>query len=209
MMKKLIVIVASLLVAVSAHAQLGVVAGFTSSKTDLEEAYADINNVTQYHVGVIYKLDLGLIAIQPGIIYNVKGTRMDALKDLGLQSSLTQMDYQTGYLEVPVQIQAGIDLGVARIYGFAEPFVGYALSNRVSTSLWSEPKETWENVKSRLEYGVGLGVGVELIKHVQVALKYYWNMGDMYGKDITFLGTTKTLSEQKANGISASVALLF
>ena len=135
MMKKLIVIVASLLVAVSAHAQLGVVAGFTSSKTDLEEAYADINNVTQYHVGVIYKLDLGLIAIQPGIIYNVKGTRMDALKDLGLQSSLTQMDYQTGYLEVPVQIQAGIDLGLARIYGFAEPFVGYALSNRVSTSL--------------------------------------------------------------------------
>ena len=208
-MKKLIVIVASLLVAVSAHAQLGVTAGITSSQTNLEKAYADINNVTQYHVGVIYKLDLGVVAIQPGIIYNVKGARMDALKDLGLESSLTKMDYKTGYLEIPVQVQAGLDLGVARVYGFAEPFVGYALSNEVTTSIWTEPKQTWDTVKSRLEYGVGLGVGVELIKHVQVAVKYYWNLGDMYGKDITFLGTTKTLAEQKANGISASVALLF
>ena len=208
-MKKLIVIVASLLVAVSAHAQLGVTAGITSSQTNLEKAYADINNVTQYHVGVIYKLDLGVVAIQPGIIYNVKGARMDALKDLGLETSLTKMDYKTGYLEIPVQVQAGLDLGVARVYGFAEPFVGYALSNEVTTSIWTEPKQTWDNVKSRLEYGVGLGVGVELIKHVQVAVKYYWNLGDMYGKDITFLGTTKTLAEQKANGISASVALLF
>lgn len=208
-MKKILVIVASLLVAVSAHAQLGVVAGITSSKTNLEEAYADVNNVTQYHVGIIYKLDLGAIAIQPGIIYNVKGARMDALKDLGLSSSLTQMDYKTGYLEIPVQIQAGLNLGVARVYGFAEPFVGYALSNEVSSDFWSEPKQTWDNVKRRLEYGVGLGVGVELIKHVQVAVKYFWNLGDMYGTDISFLGTTKTLSEQKANGISASVALLF
>ena len=208
-MKKLIVIVASLLVAVSAHAQLGVTAGITSSQTNLEKAYADINNVTQYHVGVIYKLDLGVVAIQPGIIYNVKGARMDALKDLGLETSLTKMDYKTGYLEIPVQVQAGLDLGIARVYGFAEPFVGYALSNEVTTSIWTEPKQTWDNVKSRLEYGVGLGVGVELIKHVQVAVKYYWNLGDMYGKDITFLGTTKTLAEQKANGISASVALLF
>ena len=44
-MKKLIVIVASLLVAVRAHAQLGVTAGITSSQTNLEKAYADIKNV--------------------------------------------------------------------------------------------------------------------------------------------------------------------
>ena len=78
-MKKLIVIVASLLVAVSAHAQLGVVAGITSSKSDIKSAVADVQgkNITQYHVGLTYKLDLGLIAIQPSIIYNMKGTEFD------------------------------------------------------------------------------------------------------------------------------------
>ena len=208
-MKKLIVIAASLLIAASAHAQLGVVAGITSSKSNLEEAYADINNVNKYHVGITYKLDLGLIAIQPSIIYNVKGTSMEGLKVGSLQTGIGQMDYKTGYLEVPVQVQAGINLGLARVYGFAEPFVGYALSNEVSSNLWKEPQQTWENVKSRLEYGVGLGVGVELIKHVQVAVKYYWNMGDMYGTEINFATIKGTIAEQKASGISASVALLF
>ena len=121
-MKKLIVIAASLLIAASAHAQLGVVAGITSSKSNLEEAYADINNVNKYHVGITYKLDLGLIAIQPSIIYNVKGTSMEGLKVGSLQTGIGQMDYKTGYLEVPVQVQAGINLGLARVYGFAEPF---------------------------------------------------------------------------------------
>ena len=66
-MKKLIVIVASLLVAVSAHAQLGVVAGVTSSKTDLN--VENVKNATMYHVGLTYKMDLGIIAIQPSILY--------------------------------------------------------------------------------------------------------------------------------------------
>ena len=208
-MKKILVIVASLLVAVSAHAQLGVVAGITSSKSNLEEAYADINNVNQYHVGLTYKLDLGLIAVQPSIIYNVKGVSMEGLKINDIPTGLGQMDYKTGYLEIPVQVQAGINLGLARVYGFVEPFVGYALSNEVNSNLWKEPEQTWQNVKSRLEYGIGLGAGVELIKHVQVAVKYYWNMGDMYGAEINFAGIKNTIAEQKASGISASVALLF
>ncbi len=208
-MKKILVIVASLLVAVSAHAQLGVVAGITSSKSNLEEAYADINNVNQYHVGLTYKLDLGLIAVQPSIIYNVKGVSMEGLKINDIPTGLGQMDYKTGYLEIPVQVQAGINLGLARVYGFVEPFVGYALSNEVNSNLWKEPEQTWQNVKSRLEYGIGLGAGVELIKHVQVAVKYYWNMGDMYGKEIKVANFTSTIGEQKASGIAASVALLF
>ena len=202
-MKKLIVIVASLLVAVSAHAQFGVVAGVTSSKSDLKSAYADANNITQYHVGVTYKMDLGLIAIQPSVLYNMKGTKLNVN-----ELASTELDYKTGYIEVPVQLQAGLDLGVARVYGFVEPFVGYAISNAATLS-GKDLKADWDNVKNRLEYGVGLGIGVELIKHVQVSAKYFWNMGDMYGTTLSFAGITKTIGEQKASGIAASVALLF
>ncbi len=205
-MKKFIVIVASLLIAVSAHAQFGVVAGITSSSSNLKDAVADVQaqNITQYHVGITYKLDLGLIAIQPSILYNMKGTKLN-VANIGA----TELDYKTGYVEVPVQLQAGLNLGVARIYGFAEPFVGYAITNQVNSSLAKDPQSTWNNIKSKLEYGVGLGVGVELIKHVQVSAKYFWNMGSMYGTSIDFAGVKTTIAEQKASGIAASVAILF
>lgn len=210
-MKKFIVIVASLLIAVSAHAQFGVVAGITSSQSDIKAAIGDVKNVAQYHVGVTYKLDLGLIAIQPSILYNMKGTK---LGDITSVSAITadDVEYKTGYIEVPVQLQAGLNLGIARIYGFAEPFVGYAITNNVKVST-QDIKGSWENVKNRLEYGVGLGLGVELIKHVQVSAKYFWNMGEMYGQgsgeNLTLKGIATAIGQNKASGIAASVAILF
>ena len=201
-MKRLIVIVASLLVAVSAHAQLGVVAGVTSSKTDLD--LDNVKNATMYHVGLTYKLDLGLVAIQPSVLYNMKGARFDTLSK---DTTVDDFEYKTGYLEVPVQLQAGLDLGLARVYGFVEPFVGYAVTNGIKYD--KDVKQTWDNIKTKLEYGVGLGAGVELIKHVQVSVKYFWNLGPMYGTDINLGKIATSVNEQKANGLAASVALLF
>lgn len=209
-MKKLIVIVAALLVAVSAHAQLGVVAGITSSKTDLKAAKDDVKNISLYHVGLTYKMDFGLLAIQPSLIYNMKGSKFSVLD---LTDNLnTSFEYKTGYVELPVQVQAGINLGLARLYGFVEPFLGYAVTNQVSFAQ-GEPKKVWDNVKSKMEYGVGLGAGVELIQHVQVSVKYFWNMGLVYGpgngSDISIKTVAAAVGERKCNGISASVALLF
>ena len=204
-MKKLIVVVASLLVAVSAYAQFGVVAGVTSSKSDIKSAIADVNNITQYHVGVTYKMSLGAFAIQPSILYNMKGTKMNIA-----ESSSIELDYKTGYIEIPVQLQLGLNLGLARLYGFAEPFIGYAITNAATLS-GQDLKADWNNVKNRLEYGVGLGAGVELIKHVQVSVRYFWNLGDMYGVELKDMipTATATIGSSKASGIAASVALLF
>jgi hypothetical protein len=204
-MKKLIVVVASLLVAVSAYAQFGVVAGVTSSKSDIKSAIADVNNITQYHVGVTYKMSLGAFAIQPSILYNMKGTKMNIA-----ELSSTELDYKTGYIEIPVQLQLGLNLGLARLYGFAEPFIGYAITNAATLS-GQDLKADWNNVKNRLEYGVGLGAGVELIKHVQVSVRYFWNLGDMYGVELKDIipTATATIGSSKASGIAASVALLF
>ena len=204
-MKKVIVALAALFVALSAHAQFGIVAGLTSSKSDVQSAYADIKNVSQYHVGVTYKLGLGnLFAIQPSLLYNMKGTALGDITGI----SGTEVDYKTGFIEVPVQLQVGVGLGdLARVYGFAEPFIGYAVSNKVVSG--SSTSDTWDNVKNKLEYGVGLGIGAELIKHVQVSVKYFWNMGNVYGSDITIANITSTIGESKCNGVAASVAILF
>ena len=208
-MKKLIVIVASLLVAVSAHSQLGVMAGITSSKADLKEAYADVKNATSYHVGVAYKMDLGLIKIQPAIIYNVKGSKVGNIINKATEGAVTAGDfeYKTGSIEVPVQLQAGLDLGIVRAYGILEPFVGYQITNTTQTTGGTKIDVKWSEVKNKLEYGVGLGAGVELIEHVQVAVRYFWNLGNASNANIaTAYDAVRT---QKASGIMASVVLLF
>lgn len=203
-MKKAIIAIAALLVAFSAKAQVGIVAGLTSSTSDLESAVADVKNINQYHVGVAYKLGLGnLLTLQPALIYNMKGQTIGNIVGV----SDVNVDYKTGYLEVPVQVQVGFGLGsLARVYGFAEPFVGYAVTNKVEGTTVSDK---WDNVKSRLEYGVGLGVGAEVLKHLQVSVKYFWNLGDVYGAEINVGNITKELSSSKCNGVAASVAFFF
>ena len=203
-MKKLIVIVASLLVAVSAHAQLGIVAGITSSKSTIDAAVSDVQNITQYHVGLTYKLDLGLIAIQPSIIYNVKGAKVQSIQAIG---DLAAFDYKNGYLELPVQLQAGVNLGVARVYGIVEPFIGYAITNSTTSTNGAAIDVKWNEFKDKLEYGVGLGAGVELIKHVQVSARYFWNLGSANKAAIST--AADAVRTKAASGIVASVAILF
>ena len=207
-MKKLIVIVASLLVAVSAHAQLGVIAGITSAQTKFENvdaALIEAQNATQYHVGVAYKLGLGnLIAIQPAIIYNVKGSKVSAV------GSLADFDFKSGYLEIPVQLQVGVGLGdLARVYAIAEPFVGMAITETTIKGLATDQKIEWDDFSDKIEYGIGIGAGVELIKHVQVAARYFWNMGGAKDAKINVSDVKDIVTNKKANGVMASVVLLF
>ena len=207
-MKKLIVIVASLLIAVSAHAQLGVVAGITSAQTKFENvdaAIAEAQNATQYHVGVAYKLALGnLIAIQPAILYNVKGSKVSAVGGLG------DFDFKSGYLEIPVQLQVGIGLGdLARVYALAEPFVGMAITETTVKGALKDQKIEWDDFADKVEYGFGVGAGIELIKHVQVSARYFWNMGGAKDANINLNDVKDIVTNKKANGVMASVVLLF
>ncbi len=210
-MKKLLLAVAAFVgMAISAHAQLGISAGLTSASATLEAAAQDVTGgaINQYHVGLTYKIGIGnILAIQPSILYNVKGSSFDAgnITD-------TKLDFKTGFVEVPVQVQLGLGIGnFIRIYGLAEPFVGYAITNEVS--LAAEPEKTWDNVKNRLEYGVSLGAGVELLRHLQVSVKYFWTLSDLYGvQDATLdniLQGIGNINAKNVNGIAATVTVLF
>jgi len=206
-MKKIIVAAAALLLSVSAFAQFGIIGGLTSSSTNISAAAADLKtkNLNQYHIGIAYKFGgKNLLAVQPALIYNVKGSTLDTVDDI----SDLNIDMKTGFLELPVQVQVGVGIGnVVRVYGIVEPFIGYAITNEIK---WENVKNTdWDLVKSRFEYGVGLGAGVELFKHVQVSVRYFWNLGSLYGQQIEIGKITRTITDSKCNGISLSAAVLF
>ena len=231
-MKKLILAISALLLAVSANAQLGIVAGVTSTKTNLDEAYKDIAetmNVDQYHAGIVYNLNLPLgLSLQPGLIYNMKGQSLASNIDaLGAKQDVT-INTKTGYLEIPVRVAWGIDLGLLKPFVFAEPYLGYAITTETKTEFKDaaaaeilnsamgtqlESKNEWD-ARNRLEYGVGLGAGVRVLKFAALSVKYFWEFGNLYkeGEKSPNISTEQMVNdfkEQKVSGVAATLTIYF
>lgn len=172
---------------------------------------------TGYHAGLTYKFHLPYgFAIQPSLLYHMKSSLVEeAVADLAA------FDYKMGYLELPVSFQWGPDLLLFRPFLDVSPFVGYALNNELAVTSPAAQRSSlgytneWDGV-NRLEYGLGLGGGLEIWK-VQVVCRYNWNFGQLFdtsGKAAgvgDFLGNAKesVLNDKNFGGVTLSVALLF
>lgn len=159
----------------SAQVSFGVTGGATFSKLDKNVIKGE--NMTKYHVGgtVQVRLPLGF-SIQPSLIYNVKGSKF------GLPEAPEKTgDLSVGYLELPVSVQWGPDLLLFRPFLDVTPFVGYGLNNKLALPDADIIRNTWAtNGISRWEYGIGLGIGLEIWKF-QVIGRYNWNLGSLMG----------------------------
>lgn len=239
-MKKLIAAAAALfLVAVSANAQLGVVAGLTSNTSDLKSAYSDVvenQSVTQYHAGIVLRLGLPLsFYVQPGVVYEMKGA---TLKDhiLGIENENFEVDIdtKTGFLTVPVQAGWKLNFPGISPYAFIEPYLGYAITTETKTQAKNavaqaaleaaasaagaslntnnSDEDKWEG-RNRVQYGLGVGAGVLLLDKLGVSLKWYWDFGNLYNEDGQASWSAKAMYEQaksnKANGIALTATLFF
>ena len=189
-MKRLFTIIAVVLLSASAaQAQrFGVIGGFTSSYTsiDTKDAMANLKNVSLWHAGVAYNLEVGpFFAIQPQLLYQMKGA--DAYKTITegtYQNAMNSFQSSTGYLELSAGLQFGIDILVARPYLLFEPFVGYAVYKA-------------------------------LLEHFQVSVQWYMNLGNLYndGKidSAQIANDVKTYYKDIKNyqGIKITAALFF
>ncbi len=201
----LAIVAASLSLATRAHAQFGVIAGLTSSKASVSSS-VDVDNISLYHAGLVYKFDLGAgFAIQPGVLYQVKGANLGSLDT----ASSDDFKLKTGYVEVPVSLQWGPDLLAFRPYAFAEPFIGYQISTtdsgNASFSDWTK------QAKNKFEYGFGLGGGLEIASHIQLSVQWFKNLGGMFGDSVKSADATWSEVKDVKNfqGVKFSLAILF
>ena len=208
-MKKLLTVAVALFVSVAAFAQGGgIVAGYTASQMSLKQEVqnigVNIKSAPNFHVGFAYNQPLLLgLAIQPEILYSSKGSTWGVAGQ--------EMTGRMGYIEVPVQVQWGIDLIALKPYIFAEPFVGYAINGKIDVNgLINAGKEFDINdLDSRLEYGFSVGAGVMLFRHLQASFKYFWNF-DQCGFGDYMKNVQSALSDSKGfSGLSLSAALFF
>ena len=222
-MKKVIIIAAAALMSSVAMAQVkfGPQVGFTSSSSNVKDF--DTKSVSLYQAGFTVQIPLGVgFAIQPALVYQMKGASLDkAVEAGGMEAQLQTLETKVGYLELPVQVQWGPDLGGFRPYAFAEPFVGVGINtdNTAKTlELAQEDKKAFkEAALKRLEYGLGLGVGIEVWK-LQLSARYFWNFGSLYDGTATAEETANAVGQtvkaafdekKNFNGITVSLAFLF
>lgn len=190
----------------------GIVGG--ASFTGIREVSRDL--ATGYHAGITYKFRLPVgFAIQPSLLYHVKGSVVEAAV-----AGDSNLDLQMGYAELPVSFQWGPDLIFFRPFLDVTPFVGYSLTNKYSgissqTGVLTEVINDWDGL-NRLEYGLGLGVGLELWKF-QVIARYNWNFGQFYDAEGNMAGFSDfvdnarqiDLGASNFGGFTLSLAVLF
>lgn len=236
-MKKIILslFVACMCVSIAdAQLRFGVKAGANISGlsgTDAKTILNDVKNATGYQVGVLLQVPVGkILTVQPEVLFSAKGAELSndgassALKLTGLDIP-TSLNVKTSYLEVPINIQAGLRLGrLARVYGEVSPYLSLLVGDEMkgNEEFYDAYKKTLNGIKdgayplSKWDYGVGIGVGAEVL-FMQLAVKYDFGMGSAkeIKKEIdTVIGEIKSsdtnlFSNLKNRNLSISLAILF
>ena len=215
-MKKILAVVALFASMAAANAQqFGVIGGMTSSKINISDE-VNVKNMTLYHAGVVFKADLGAgFALQPMLTYQVKGADFER-EAFALNKNVKS---KTGFAELSLGIQWGLDLLAFRPFVFAEPFVGYSLTG--SETLSTPEGNTVDSInkavneaKNKLEYGFGLGGGLEITSHIQLSCQWFWNLGSLYDQSRFDTGELTSIKPSYENiknyqGLKFSLAILF
>lgn len=198
-MKKITtIVILMLLVSASAFSQakFGVKGGLNfNSYKDISGSVNDTwSNQTGYHFGVLIQTKVPIIGLglQPELLFVRKGVE---------NPDVPANSFYLDYLQLPINVQVGLDLLLFRPFIMVSPYISYAIGKGDML----EDAE-WDNL-NRLDYGYGLGVGVDIWK-LQITGKYNWSMGKLQDATSTPINGT-TLKNAKIQGFQLSVALLF
>ena len=164
-MKKLSLLLVSILCfGILANAQGVIVkAGYNYSSTKSVTVKDLKAGRSGWHAGIGFQTEPSHgFSFQPELLYKVSGLKFSDGADLRLSS-----------LELPLNLQWGPDLLIARPFVVGGPFLGYRFKP-------SGKDITEADVKAlkRFEWGVGVGLGIEIWK-LQIAGKYNWNFGTL------------------------------
>lgn len=148
-----------MLVAMPAQAQLikwGVKGGVNMTKIDWDGGYkGNKDNSTGFFIGPMAEITIPIVGlgVDGALLFSQRGK--DAVKQTGL--------------EVPINLKYTIGLGsMLGIYFAAGP------------DFFFDFKEKDYIDRKKAQVGLNLGVGVKLIKHLQVGVNYQFPMGDSF-----------------------------
>ena len=178
-MKKVSVLFASfvMLFAVCATANAGggliVKAGVNYSDFNYKEDLKDIKNFDYknfagYHAGIGFQTGSLLgFSLQPELLYQVESHQIEDAGNVKMNTA-----------QLALAAQWGIDLLVVKPFVFASPYFAYKLSQAFSDEENTDATVIQKIKDAKFDYGIGLGVGVEIFSFVQITAKYNWGFGE-------------------------------
>ncbi len=230
-MKKIVIaLVAILCISLPASAKFGIKAGANiSSLTDFtkDELIDHVENANSYQGGLVFQFGKGMLRFQPELLMSVKSAelyndgsdeKLNALSTLSGESMPNAITLKESYIEVPLNLQLGIDLGdLARVYVQAGPYASLLFADEVTNedggfykAYKEKMKELGDDPLNKLDYGIGIGAGVEFL-FLQLAVKYDYGMAEAKAiKNDALAGQDVNLfSGMKHRNFSISLALMF
>ena len=198
-MKRYLIVIAAAMLAFSATAaaqvNFGVTAGMNFNSAKIGDVKMDAK--AGWNVGATVQFDLPLgFSLQPSLVYSQKSA---------LVETVTDTKQTVGSINLPVSVQWGPDLLVARPFVDVTPYVGYSLFNKAKGDILDDIKGG-----NGFEYGLGVGAGLNVWK-IQAIVRYNWNFGVLGSlKDFTDIQVGNlTPEDQTYGGISVHLAFFF
>jgi hypothetical protein len=202
-MKKIFMACAAVLmlfsVQASAIGRWGVTGGMNFNSATIKDVKMEAQ--AGWNLGLTYNLDLPLgLSLQPSLVYSQKGALIGAE-----QVKITQT---VGSVNLPVSVQWGPDLLIARPFIDVTPYVGYSLVNKADANILTLKEEL--TGKNAFDYGLGVGAGLDIWKF-QAIVRYNWNFGVLGSlKDFTGINIKDLNAENPTyGGISVHLAFFF
>lgn len=161
---------------VSAQIKFGLKAGVDVAENKISKDVLNAHNRLGFQVGptVQFKLPLVGLGVDAGLLYGYKDYKIR-----GKEEHVKLSNYS--YLMVPVQLKQTFSvLGLMGIYAKGGPYAEFKLGG----GDFKFNQEGWDKIKSK-SFGVGLdfGIGVELVKKVEIGMNYRFKLTDNYGDD--------------------------
>ena len=183
----IVVLVTMLLTDVYAQ-KVGVKAGLNFANMlmkDDEETYSDEFDMKPgFHIGATVEFPLSdMISFEPGLMVSTKGFKMS---DEGSEMGISY-EYETKanlvYLDIPLNLKAGLHVGGAKVYGLVGPYGGIGMTGKFKNevTVGGETEEDEDDIEwgsdeeksdiKRLDFGLTVGAGVE-ISSFEVGVSY-------------------------------------
>lgn len=179
----------------------GVMGGASFSKFSTNQDKLKSDLFTSFHIGpmVEYELPIFPLALEAGLLYAQKGMDIEKAGEdaLSLKSNL---------IEIPVNVKGYVfSIPAARFFILAGPSFNFALNTNIGDIKLDNSNDIKAN---KLGVGLNAGIGVEVLKYLQISATFNAAMSDSY----KFEGAAKVLNDYintKEKGFSVTARVLF
>ncbi|MDO4695376.1 porin family protein [Porphyromonas sp.] len=200
----LLLMIVSLSLSTTAYAQLrfGAKVGGNFSQVPLKGVEVDSREMTSFHAGLIAEFQLPVLPLsfEVDLLFSQRGSLFDDGKASDVLKS--------NHVDLPLYAKLWfLDLAAVRFYAQAGPYFSYRLSSNVD-----EMAKSFDKLKSleanKIGMGINVGLGVELIKHLQISAQY----SAALARDYEYKGVLSAADDfrkTKDKTFSVSLAFLF